>query len=111
SRSLRRIDLRLLLGDAGASSGKNLRTGSSMLSLPSATASPTAVDVKLLLSEYKACGDSALYGAHQHSATTWPCRRSMKLWRESICLSAAAMKAAIAAGETPCASGLLRGRA
>src|SRR5947199_401790 len=51
SRSLTRMDLRLADGSFGASSGKNVRTGSSMLSLPSETASPTAVDVKLLLSE------------------------------------------------------------
>src|SRR5438132_8835231 len=56
SRSLSRIALRLLLGSAGASSGKNFSTGSSTLSLPSATAKPTAVEVKLLLSEYRACG-------------------------------------------------------
>ena len=51
SRSLSRIALRLADGSAGASSGKNFSTGSSRLSFPSATARPTAVDVKLLLSE------------------------------------------------------------
>src|SRR5207248_11473683 len=61
SRSLRRIALRLALGAAGASSGKNLSTGSSRLSFPSATASPTAVAVKLLLREYRAWGDWASY--------------------------------------------------
>src|SRR5882672_511902 len=79
SRSLTRMALRLLLGLDGASSGKNFSTWSSRLSFPSAIAMPTAVEVKLLLSEYRACGDSALYGAHHPSATTWPWRRSMKL--------------------------------
>src|SRR5207244_11404660 len=105
-----RIALRLLLGSAGASSGKNLSTGSSTLSFPSATASPTAVLVKLLLSEYKACGVGGSYGDHQPSATTCPCRTSMMLCRESIVRSAASTNARTAAGETPCASGLLRGR-
>ncbi len=59
SRSLTRIDLRFLLGSGGASSGKNFRTSSSRLSFPSATARPTAVAVKLLLSEYSAWGDPA----------------------------------------------------
>src|SRR5262249_22990797 len=72
SRSLRRMALKVALGSAGAASGKNLRTGSSTLSFPSATASPTAVEVKLLLREKSECGDSAAYGAHQPSATTWP---------------------------------------
>ena len=44
---------------AGASSGKNFSTGSSTVSLPSATARPTAVDVKLLLSENIMCGSFA----------------------------------------------------
>src|SRR5262245_4805194 len=64
SRSRTRIALRLALGSAGASSGKNFSTSSSRLSLPSAMARPTAVEVKLLLSEYSECGASALYGAH-----------------------------------------------
>src|SRR5437868_14691388 len=89
SRSLTRIALRLLLGSAGASWGKNFSTGSSRLSLPSETASPTAVEVKLLLSEYRECGASASYGAHQPSAATRPWRRSMKLFIESMFLSAA----------------------
>ena len=44
--------LRFALGAAGASSGKNFSTSSSMLNFPSATAMPTAVEVKLLLNEY-----------------------------------------------------------
>ena len=51
SRSRTRIARRLALGSAGAESGKKPSTGSSTVSLPSATARPTAVDVKLLLSE------------------------------------------------------------
>ena len=51
SKSLTRMACRLLLGSAGASSGKNFNTWSSTLSLPSAIARPTAVEVKLLLSE------------------------------------------------------------
>ena len=51
SRSRTRIARRFAEGCAGASSGKNFSTGSSMLSFPSAAASPMAVEVKLLLSE------------------------------------------------------------
>src|SRR4026208_1888546 len=51
SRSRTRIARRLTDGSAGASSGKNLSTGSSRFSFPSATAKPTAVEVKLLLKE------------------------------------------------------------
>src|SRR5262249_9346841 len=109
SRSLTRIALRLLLGSGGASSGKNFSTSSSRLSFPSEMANPTAVEVKLLLSEYRAWGDSALYGAHQPSATTWPWRRSMKPCKESMFLSAASTKERTAEDETPCVSGVLRG--
>src|SRR5262249_19167570 len=87
----------------------NFSTGSSRRSFPSATAMPTAVAVKLLLSEYSAWGEAASYGAHHPSATTWPWRTSMKLFMESI-LSAASMNERTAPGETPCASGRLRGR-
>jgi hypothetical protein len=73
-------------------------------------ANPTAVEVKLLLSEYKACGESGPYGAHHPSATTWPCRRSMKLCRLSMSLFADSMNDWMAAEEMPCASGLLRGK-
>src|SRR5437899_4217716 len=108
SRSLIRMAFRLTLGLAGAWSGKNFSTGSLRLIFPSAIAIPTAVEVKLLLSEYSACGDSALYGAHHPSATTCPCRTSMKLFIESI-LSSASMHESTAAEETPCSSGVLRG--
>ncbi len=51
SKSRTRIALRFSLASDGTSSGKKLTTRSSTLSFPSATARPTAVDVKLLLSE------------------------------------------------------------
>ena len=45
----------------------------------SATARPTAVEVKLLLRDQRTCGLSGASGFHQPSATTCPCRTSMKL--------------------------------
>ena len=51
SRSRTRIAFRFAPGAAGASLGKSFKTLSSRLSFPSASASPTAVAVKLLLSE------------------------------------------------------------
>ncbi len=95
---------------AGASPGKNFSTGSSMASLPSPTAMPTAVEVKLLLRENSMCGVSAAYGPHHPSATTRPCRTSMKLWSASMSRSAASTNARMAGDETPCASGAERGR-
>src|SRR6266487_228727 len=92
NKSRTRMALRLSAGAGGASSGKNFSTSSSMLNLPSATARPTAVDVKLLLSEYNTCGVSAAYGVHHPSATTEPCRTSMKLFISGTCRSAAWMK-------------------
>ncbi len=68
------------------------------------------MDVKLLLSEYSECGESASYGDHQPSATTWPWRTTIKLCRASIFLSAASTNARIAELEMPCCSGSLRGR-
>src|SRR5262245_29247771 len=53
SRSRTRIALRFALGAAGTSSGKRSTTTSLIDNLPSATANPTAVDVKLLLNEKK----------------------------------------------------------
>ena len=50
-RSLIRIAFRFALGLAGASPGKSFITSSSKFSFPSAMAMPTAVEVKLLLSE------------------------------------------------------------
>ena len=110
SRSRTRIALSLSEGGAGASSGKNFSTGSSMPSFPSATARPTAVEVKLLLSEYRTCGWSAAAGCHQPSATPRPCRTSMKLCIASTPLSAASTNSRPPADETPCASGVLRGK-
>src|SRR2546423_489028 len=110
SRSRTRIILSLSEGFGGASSGKNFRTGSSMLNLPSATARPTAVEVKLLLSECMTCGLSGASGFHQPSATTCPWRTSMKLCMVLTFWSAASTYARMSAEETPCSSGVLRGR-
>src|SRR5580658_6485785 len=110
SKSRMRMALRLALASAGASSGKNFNTGSSKLNFPSEIASPTAVDVKLLLNEYIECGVLAAYGDHQPSATTWPCRTSMKLFIASTWRSADVTKSRIAAEEIPWASGVLRGK-
>ncbi len=49
---------RFALGLAGASAGKKDSTGSSTDRRPSATAMPTAVEVKLLLNEKSMCGES-----------------------------------------------------
>src|SRR3954469_19519476 len=54
------------------------------------------------------CGASAVYGAHHPSATTCPCRTSMKLFMYSI-LSSASMHERTPEDETPCSSGVLRG--
>ena len=83
-----RIALRLTPGCAGALSGKKSRTASSRCSLPSAMASPTAVDVKLLLSEKSMCGSFAAYGCHQPSAITRPWRTIITLCKASIVCSA-----------------------
>src|ERR1700722_17555060 len=71
--------------------------------------SPTAVEVKLLLSENNEWRAAALYGAHQPSATTWPCRTTITLCSEFRFLSAASTNARIADEEMPWASGALRG--
>ncbi|MEI9962094.1 MAG: hypothetical protein WDM76_13475 [Limisphaerales bacterium] len=65
---------------AGKSLGKKEMILSSTVSLPSVTAKPMAVEVKLLLKEYSMWFKSGAYGDHQPSTTTWPCRTSMKLW-------------------------------
>src|SRR5437868_6091792 len=71
---------------------------------------PTAVELKLLLSEYNECGVSGEYGVHHPSVTTFPCRTSMKLCSESNPLSATSINSNTPADETPSASGLLRGK-
>ncbi len=109
NRSRIRICFRFADGCSGSSSGKNDTTVSSMLSFPSATASPTAVEVKLLLSDQRTCGVSGDSGSHHASATTCPWRSSMKLCIESTFRSAASMNARIACEETPCDSGVARG--
>ncbi len=76
----------------------------------SVTAKPTAVEVKLLLVEYRVCLSSGRYGAHQPSAITFPWRSIIILWNS--CLSAAAESRNVRrpADDTPSASGVLRGR-
>ena len=64
---------------SAANSGKCEITVSSRSSRPSACAKAAAVAVKLLLSEYSNCGRPALYGAHHPSATTRPCRTTIRL--------------------------------
>ncbi len=91
-------------------SGKNFRTFSSIFNFLSATANPTAVEVKLLLSDQRICGLSLDSGAHQHSATTCPWRTSMKLCIVLIFLSAISTKVRISSEDIPCASGVLRRR-
>ena len=73
------IALRCSDGFSGAVSGKYFNTLSLTDNLPSACASPTAVEVKLLVSDHMMCGLSAVSGAHQLSATTFPFRTSIKL--------------------------------
>jgi hypothetical protein len=109
-RSRTRIAFRLTLGSAGASSGKNLRTGSSIESLPSETARPTAVEVKLLLSENITWGSSLAKGDHQPSATTWPWRTTITLWTASIFDSSASTKARSCVEESPPPPVSFRGR-
>src|SRR4029079_3509286 len=67
-------------------------------------------EVKLLLREKSMCGVWAAYGVHHPSATTCPWRTSMKLWNESIFLSAAFTTPSTAVLDTPCDSGVARGR-
>jgi len=80
-----------------------------MLNRPSETARPTAVDVKLLLSENITCFSLAAYGAHQPSATTCPCRTNMKLCNSSSFWPDSSINRRIAADDIPCSSGVLRG--
>jgi hypothetical protein len=101
SRSRTRICRRFADGCAGASLEKNFSTSSSRPSFPSPTAMPTAVDVKLLLSEYITCGVRASYGLHHPSATTLPRRTSMKLFIASTLVSAACTNARTAADGMP----------
>jgi hypothetical protein len=94
-----------------AKSGKWETTVSSRSSRPSACANAAAVEVKLLLSEYSNCGRPALYGAHHPSATTCPCRTTIRLCISmSGRSSTASRKLRIAAGSTRWSAGVLRGR-
>ena len=87
---------------SAANSAKCEITVSSRSSRPSACANAAAVEVKLLLSEYSSCGRLALYGAHHPSATTRPCRTTIRLCISmSGRSSRASRKLRIAAGSTP----------
>src|SRR5258705_12144290 len=55
------------------------------------------------------CGVAGAYGRRLTSATTRPCRTSMKLFIASMPVSAAWTKASTEADETPSCSGVLRG--
>src|SRR5674476_1130550 len=92
----------LVLGhfpDEGPTScGKWSSTRSSADSRPSACANPTAVDVKLLLSEKSSCWRSRSYGAHQPSATTAPRTTTMRLC-SSWCASATASRNPVTAAD------------
>ena len=74
-------------------------------SSPSATANPTAVDVKLLLSEKSSCSRSGANGAAHPSATTDPCRTTM-----SECSSGQPTSASTSRSERPRVDPLLLGR-
>src|SRR5260221_717925 len=64
SRSRTRIAFSWSLTSAGASSGKDGSTRSSTVIRPSATAMPTAVEVKLLVKEKRVWRGVAAYGGH-----------------------------------------------
>ena len=96
SRSFTRMAARFSLTSAGRSSGKKETTLSSTLSFLSATANPTAVEVKLLLMEYIVCTSSGPYGSHQPSAMTCPWRSIMKLCSSIFSRSMASRKSMIA---------------
>src|SRR3954471_18604157 len=108
-RSRTRMDLRLALGFGGMRSGKKETTVSSMLSLPSACARPTAVDVKLLLKEYMVWRFAVLYGVHHPSPITEPPRTTITLCMPSTCASSASTYFSRSAELTPFCSGVERG--
>src|SRR5579859_1085145 len=89
--------------------GKNERIGSSNESPPSDIARPTAVEVKLLLTENIVWGRSDAYGFHQPSATIWPLRIRMKLWTPALLCSMASTNAWMEEEAIPWASRVLRG--
>jgi hypothetical protein len=64
---------------SASNSGKCDTTVSSRPTRPSSSANPRAVEVKLLLSEYSNLVRSGVCGAHQPSATTCPCRSTIRL--------------------------------
>jgi hypothetical protein len=69
------------------------------------------VELKLLLTEYRTWMSSGVYGAHQPSATTLPCRKSIMLWiSPTLPLPSASTSASTPAELRPSASGVLRGK-
>src|SRR5829696_34983 len=94
-----------------SSSGKCDTTVSSRPTRPSSRANPSAVAVKLLLSEYSSLVRSAVWGAHHPSATTCPWRTTIRLCSSiAVSASTASTNASTAAGSTPWSAGALRGR-
>jgi hypothetical protein len=79
SRSCTVISFMYGLSVSGRDSGKNDTTLSVNLSLFSAMASPTPMDVKLLLTENMTCFSSFLYGLHHPSEIVFPWRNITKL--------------------------------
>src|ERR1700750_376314 len=96
--------------ESGRSFGKNEMTLSETFILFSLTANPIAVDVKVLLAEYKVCRSDGLYGSHHPSAITLPWRRIITLCNSFLLFSEALINFRMSADETPSASGVLRGR-
>ena len=66
-------------GFSGSLSGNRSHSLSVSASFPSCTAKPTAVEVSAFVNENIMCGDAGLYGFHQPSAQTLPCRSSIRL--------------------------------
>src|SRR5205807_9654064 len=94
---------------SGRSFGKNEMILSESFILFSLTANPIAVDVNVLLAEYKVCRRDDLYGSHHPSAITFPWRRIMTLCNSFLLFSEALINFKMSADETPSASGVLRG--
>lgn len=72
-------------------------------------ASPTAMAVNDLVSEYSRCGRSAVKGAHHPSATTWPRRTTMSEWHSTESPASRSSRASTARDDTPTAAGADRG--
>ena len=70
---------RFSLGFSGILSGNRSHRRSSSAIFPSCRAKPIAVEVSAFVNENIMCGDAGLYGFHQPSAQTFPCRSSIML--------------------------------